>query len=142
MATINQYRPFPYSGSQVIVASERVHLHARNDSVLMFARQSIGLSSQGTINLDCNEKVTFNSPRIYLGLRAEENLILGKTFVRSLRDFLTALESGTTFMQGVGSENPGPSFSSIGSGAKTINKASKKLLEDLDGVLSTVSYTE
>lgn len=138
----NTYVPFPYSGSQAIVSSERIHLHARKDSVLMFARKSIGLSSVATINLDCYEKVVVNSPKIYLGLYARESLILGDTFTRVLTNFLNSLSIAGTMLQSAGESKIEESMSKMAIAGVKIKESSNILKESLPGVLSSISYTE
>lgn len=139
---MSTYTPFPYSGSQAIIASERVHLHARTDSVLMFARKSVGLSSVSTINLDCYEKVVVNSPKIYLGLRARDSLILGDTFIRVLTSFLESSKNAGLMMRSVGESKIEESIQKVAMAGTQLYEASDYLLQSLPGVLSSVSYTE
>jgi hypothetical protein len=58
---------FPYKGNQIILSSDRVVLHSKNDAVFLFGKAAVGLSSTKTINLDANEEVYVSSPKIYLG---------------------------------------------------------------------------
>ncbi len=52
------YKPvFPYKGNQLILTSDRVTLHAKNDAIFLFGKQAVGLSSTNTINLDAVNKV-------------------------------------------------------------------------------------
>lgn len=136
-----QYKPFPYFGSQVILASQRIHLHARQDSVLIFARKSIGLSSIGTLNFDSEQKCTINSPRIDLGLNANEQLVLGTSFVKQLKDFLTSIAVGATIVKSSGESDIATTVSKLVINGEQTASAAKKLSDALDGLLSTTSYT-
>jgi hypothetical protein len=73
MATSKNYIPElqQYTDNQIILSSGRVLLHAKTDSILLFGKKSIGLSSLGTVNFDVANRVIVNSPKIELGLEAE-----------------------------------------------------------------------
>ena len=74
-----------YDGKQVIIDSDRLLFNAKNDSILLYSRRSIGLSTQGSIHFDTSDqkednegvdasKFVVNSPNIYLGLKFDKNL--------------------------------------------------------------------
>ena len=72
MATTQPYKPqFPYKGDQIILSSDRVLLHSKNDSVFLFGKQAVSLSSTKTINLDAIDKVLISTNKIELGNEAE-----------------------------------------------------------------------
>jgi len=86
------YTPdFPYTGDQIIVTSGRVLFNAKDDSVFLFAKKSIGLSSAGTINFDSDDSCIINSPKIYLGLNATEPLVKGNRLQSYLQDLNASL---------------------------------------------------
>ena len=86
------YQPdFPYTGDQIIVTSGRVLFNAKDDSVFLFAKKSIGLSSAGTINFDSDDSCIINSPKIYLGLNATEPLVKGFRLQAYLNDLNQSL---------------------------------------------------
>ncbi len=69
---------FPYTGSQAIVASDRVTLLSKEDSTLIFGEKAVGLSSKGSVNLDATQGVTLNpgeAKEIKLGLNANQSVI-------------------------------------------------------------------
>lgn len=135
------YKPFPYFGSQVLVASQRIHLHAREDSVLITARRSIALSSLGTLNVDCDQKVTLNSPRIDLGLNANQQVILGTLFFSELEKLLTQLNSAGTQMTSIGESNIADAIAKIAVAGKAIKESTDLFKQRLQGMLSTTTYT-
>jgi hypothetical protein len=68
------YQPeFPYLGNQIIINSGRVTLNSKDDSIMLFAKESISFSSAGTIHFNSDEDLIINSPRIYLGLETDLN---------------------------------------------------------------------
>lgn len=73
MAEQRPYIPaFPYLGNQVIITSGRVTLHSKEDSVMMFGKKAIALTSLGTLNIDSVDRVIINAPIVELGLSAKE----------------------------------------------------------------------
>lgn len=102
MAGLTTYNPFPYSGSQAIISSDRVWLYSRRDSTLLFGNNSVGLSSKGTINLDSNIYTAVFSPKIYLGKGSEEEkepVILGTTFTNALQKFCETVSTYASLAQ-------------------------------------------
>ena len=51
-------------------------LNAKDDSVFVFAKKSIGLSSAGSIHFNSDDVMIINSPKIYLGLNAMDYAVL------------------------------------------------------------------
>lgn len=58
-----------YRGAQAIVQSDRIVLNAREDSILLSAKEHISLSSN-TTHIDGEERIVFNAPKIFLGTQA------------------------------------------------------------------------
>lgn len=91
-----EYTPdFPYKGDQAIISSGRILFHAKDDSIFLFGKKAVGISSIGVINMDSYQSVSINSPKIELGLKAKavgENVMLGKTTNQMLVDLLDELE--------------------------------------------------
>lgn len=77
--------------SQIIANSGRIFLQAKDDSVFLNAKRSIGLSSKGSIHLDSDEPTIINSPKIHLGRESKEPGVLGQTLVGVLRELVVAL---------------------------------------------------
>jgi len=85
---------FPYSGSQVILTSDRLVFHSKKDGIFLFGKATIGLSSPSTINLDSNEAVKIDSPTIELGHRAKDDgepVVLGDSLTAVLQDLVGVL---------------------------------------------------
>ena len=84
------YNPDPpsvYSGKQVIINSD--------DSILIIGDQSVGISTNGTFNVDSGAETIINSPEIYLGLDAVEPVVLGDTLLGLLEELCDALIAET-----------------------------------------------
>ena len=83
--------PSSYINPQLIFNSDRVIINAKNDSVLISAKQSIGLSCNDEINIIGNNVVVDGS-KIYLGSKtATEPILLGNKTVDTLNQVLTQL---------------------------------------------------
>jgi len=83
--------PAEYAGKQVLISSDRILFNARTDSVFMFSDKSVGISTNGTFNVDTGEATIINSPEIYLGLDATEKMVLGDTLVKWMEDISQAI---------------------------------------------------
>jgi hypothetical protein len=90
-----EYIPvFPYKGDQAIISSGRIMFHAKDDSVFIFGKKAVGISSVGVVNIDNYEGTIINSPKIELGINAKiqgQPLLLGKETNRILSDILRDL---------------------------------------------------
>ena len=133
---------FPFDGDQIILTSDRVMLHSKNDGVFLFGKGTVGLSSPSTINLDSREAVLVYSPKIKLGSRATEQVILGNKMINDLREVFTELKNVSDALSRINETN----FSSVVPYIRaTSEKLSKKLndkLITLPNNLSNVTYTE
>jgi len=63
---------------QIILNSDRIILNAKSDSILISGENSVGLSSNKSINLEAEEYIYINGPDIRLGSKdAKEPILLG-----------------------------------------------------------------
>jgi len=86
--------PRLYSGSQVLLNSNRIFINAKSDSVLVSAQKSFGANGS-TVNLDASNEAIIESPLIKLGKDANENIVLGNKTVELLTDLIGTLKSLT-----------------------------------------------
>jgi len=89
--TYNGTAPSVWDGAQVLIASDRIAFNARKNEIFLFSAKSIGLSTEGTVNIDSTKEMFVNSSKIYLGLNATEHLILGDKTKTWLEDLLTQM---------------------------------------------------
>ncbi len=107
--------PSKYSKNQVILNSGRLLFNAKSDSILLFANESIGFSSNKSVNIDTDGHFITNASKIFLGLNSineTEPMLLGNTtrevlasLVKCLDQLATGLISDpnvTTAKQGAG----------------------------------------
>tara|TARA_B100001094_G_scaffold328439_1_gene388863 strand:+ start:326 stop:1735 length:1410 start_codon:yes stop_codon:yes gene_type:complete len=84
-----------YAGPQVIITSDRLLFNARAESILMSAGTHIGLSALEVVGVDAGQHFTVNAPEIYLGLGAEEPIVLGNELEQWLDGLLDVLSKLT-----------------------------------------------
>jgi len=132
---------FPYRGDQAIINSGRVLFNAKDDSVLFFAKKSIGLSSAGTINFDSSDAYIVNAPKIYLGLNATEPLVRGQrlyTYLQDLNNTLSLLGKSLSKEMGV---PPGTPLGALNVAGTDLEKTVQLLSTQIDGLLSKQNFT-
>lgn len=87
--------PNQFKGSQIILTSNRLIFNAKDEHILLTAKEGIGLSSN-TISLDGQEYIGLDANKIYLGKvalnREDEPVLLGQSTTDLLNDFLTQFE--------------------------------------------------
>ena len=69
-----------FAGKQIIISSDRLLFQSKEDSIFLNSKTSIGLSTAGTINIDADKGIIFNSPKIYLGARGKDAILRGTKF--------------------------------------------------------------
>jgi hypothetical protein len=125
-------------------------IHSKSDAIFLFGKGAVSLSSPQTINLDSNEKVLIDSPKIELGNRAEE---LGEPVVKGveltiiLQQMMTALTNAGVLLSQVSDSEPGASAQAISSAGQIISEETTRLISVLglspqtSPILSNVTYT-
>lgn len=83
---------FPFLGNQIILSSDRIMLHSKNDGIFLFGKGAVSLSSPQTINLDSKENVLIYSPKIELGNGANDPVVKGTELTVQLLLLLSKLD--------------------------------------------------
>jgi hypothetical protein len=146
------YNPkFPYKGNQLILTSDRVTIHAKNDAIFLFGKQAVSLSSTNTINLDASNKIILAGPVIELGNKAEtlgQPLVLGRDLNQQLSALAQGLKAVAAILAQVSESNLGASMQSIASAGGILYTAGDLLLTgvgegnpDLSKILSKNTFT-
>lgn len=133
---------FPYKYSQAIITSDRVMLYAKKEGVLLLGKGTIGLSTPGTINLDAKEKVLVFSPKIELGSKATEQVILGNSMVKDLKDIMTSVKNLSDSLSKINITNFAKTVPNIRFYADLLSKTLNDKLISIENNLSKVTYTE
>jgi len=149
---LSKYTPkfgVEYSGNHVIISSDRVTLHSKTDSIFLFGKQSVSLSSIGTLNFDASSGIILETPNVRLGSHtAKERVILGTKHSKFLSEFLSTVSTASesfikTVSAGQTQDNPelGNAMLKIALFAQILSNACLELNNKLDSTLSTTTYT-
>ena len=90
---INQFSETNFSGNQIIVNSDRLIFNSKKDEIIFFSAGGFGISSVKSIAFDTDASFEINSPKIFLGLKAKEPLLLGDKSKDWLSDFVDVVEA-------------------------------------------------
>jgi hypothetical protein len=140
---------FPFLGKQIILTTDRVTLHSKTDGIFLFGKGVVALSSPATINLDSNEKVLIDSPKIELGSKAEalgEPVVLGRQLNQQLLSLCIQMTIAGSLLNCV-SDDPkelGSSMQFIRDAGYSLAQEASRLRDLLVGIspiLSTTTYT-
>ena len=137
---------FPYKGNQLILTSDRVTLHSKNDAIFLFGKQAVSLSSTKTINLDANEGIKLYSPIVELGSNARSQgqpVVLGSNLNQQLSTLLSNISSAGMLMSQASESDLGASMQYLASAGKILSDESNRLIQTLQTnfILSKNTYT-
>ncbi len=137
---------FPYTGKQLILTSDRVTIHSKNDAIFLFGKQAVSLSSTKTINLDANEGIKLYSPIVELGPNAKaqgQPVVLGRNLNQQLITLLTNISSAGILMSQVSETDLGASMQYIAGAGQILSDEATRLIQVLqtDFLLSKNTFT-
>jgi hypothetical protein len=91
--------PSQYKNPQVILNSDRIVINAKTDSVLLSAQQSIGMSTNGSVNIDATSHY-ISSNDIRLGSKnATQPVLLGNDTIEVLKQLANAVKDLASILQ-------------------------------------------
>jgi hypothetical protein len=91
--------PAQYTNPQIIFNSDRVVINAKNDSVLISGQNSVGISSNGSVNVDASSHY-ISSNDIKLGSKnATQPVLLGDNTVDLLIELTEAVKNLASILQ-------------------------------------------
>lgn len=106
--------PDQYKGNQVLLNAGRVFINAKEESVLISAKDSVGLNAN-TVNLDGTEYLCLDAKEIYLGAKARtspkgvrEPAVLGNQLDNFLSIMLDTLQNIGQAMKTAEAQTGGP----------------------------------
>ncbi len=130
-----------YKGNQVIIASDRVVLNAKDDAVLIFSKKTIGFSSAGSIHFNSDDVMIMNSPKIYLGLDAKENLVKGQKLKKYLSDLNSVLIKVATSLSTSTGLPTGVPMLQLNTAGQELLRVAQDLQSQIDQILSKDNFT-
>ena len=91
--------PSQYKNPQVILNSDRIVINAKTDSILLSAQQSIGMSTNGSVNIDATSHY-ISSNDIKLGSKdATQPVLLGDNTIEVLKQLTSAIKDLASILQ-------------------------------------------
>jgi hypothetical protein len=135
---------FPYTGPQVIISSDRVVVHSKGDSIFLFGKNAIGLSSPGRVNIDTQTGTTINAPEIELGLRAKQvgqPVTKADTLVELLDTVLKELEATAIALSNLSQTNLQQSIVDLVKTSSKLQGTCTRVRNKLVNVKSKTTYT-
>ena len=140
---IASYKPqFPYRGNQIIIDSDRVLVNSKEDSTFIIGKKAVGISTQGTFNVDSGGKTIINSPEIMLGLEAKHPLIKGDTLLVILTTFLKVLDEQVCEDLKLATDSNKVEIATVVRAGETLSKITKALANRLPVTLSDKVQTQ
>lgn len=137
--------PNQYVGNQVILNGGRLYFNAKEDSILLSAKESIGLNAR-TVNLDAKDYMCLDANKIYLGRTARtsnsrEPVVLGIQLENWLTSLIDILKTIAISLPTVTSTPTGtiPGLAELG---KAIDQPIKDLTTTITLFQSKKVYTE
>ncbi len=141
--TATAYKPvFPYRGKQIIIDSDRVLLNAKKDSIFILGDKAVGISTNGTFNIDSGGKTIINSPQIDLGLEAKHPIIKGDEFLAIFQQFLLVINQVTVPELETATDSNNVKIASVNRAGEGLRKATEALSELLPATLSDTVKTQ
>ena len=134
-----------YIGNQIIINGGRLYFNAKEDSILLSAKESVGLNAK-TINLDADDYFCVDAKRIFLGkkpriVKSPEPVVLGIQLENWLITLLDTLDSVGRAMSGAVSVSGGPVPLLISTGPELLGIV-KLLKAELSSFQSKKVFTE
>ncbi|HEX5187105.1 MAG TPA: hypothetical protein VFV86_09470 [Nitrososphaeraceae archaeon] len=139
-------KPSEYKFSQTILNADRLLLNSKKDDVLIFAKSNIELYTKNVINLNGDERVVIDSPRIFLGLDKNKELptepvLLGNKTVLLLNDLIKELTIFCNKLSQAKSTPQGTPILEITTAASAMATKLNKISRDLSKITSKNTYT-
>ena len=135
--TATSYKPvFPYRGKQIIIDSGRVLLNAKDDSIFILGDKAVGISTNGTFNIDSGGKTIINSPQIDLGLDAQHPIIKGDLFLSIFQSFLSILDNVVVPALSSATDSNNVDIANVNRAGEALGEATRALNEILPDTLS------
>ena len=135
-----------YSGSQIIINSDRVLINSKTDHILLSSKISVGLNSDNSVNIDAKNEASISSPSIMLGNGSREKaepLLKGDITYEVIMNIIEALLEITGELSNLPSPKANVSYARLNVTAETVRKDLYNVISTkLNKIRSNISKTE
>lgn len=132
-----------YKGNQVVLNGGRLYFNAKDESILLSAKESVGINAK-TVNLDATEYFCVDSKKIYLGAKARtgqtENAVLGTQLDNWLQSLVSNLQVIANAMKVA--TNGGGSIASLQAAGTALDTTLHSLQLQISSIKSNKVYIE
>lgn len=134
-----------FKGNQIIINTGRLYFNAKEDSILLSAKESVGINAN-TLNLDATDYFCVDAKKIYIGKNArtatiKEPAILGVQLENWLNVLLDSLDSLSTALTTAAAVSGGP-VTQLNAAGPSLQAAVKSLRTQVKQFQSKKVYTE
>ncbi len=135
--------PSQFTNPQVILNSNRIVINAKSDSVLISGEKSVGLSSNGSVNVEAKE-IYLDGTDIRLGRKdAAQSVLKGNDTVEYLKILITEMKNLTEALKSIqdwpeGVPVPNSTMLTV---ANSSQKVFEKVYDNIDSVKSNFVKT-
>lgn len=146
MPTQSNLYQFPYSNNQVIISSGGVIIHSKNDTIMLFGKTGVGISTPKEFHVDAPDLTVINSNKIELGLRAstEGSPVLKATeTLAQLTMFFNAVQSFAIKVSVIAANSKDAEWQNLKTVASQLGNTAKIVNSQLNTVAaSTITFTK
>ena len=131
--------PAQFTHPQIIINSDRIILNAKSDSILISGQNSVGLSSNNSINLEAKQ-IYLDGTDIRLGSKnASQSALKGNDTVEYLKILINELKNITEALKSVqnwpgGAAAPNPTLLTV---ANSAQKVFERVYNNIDSIKSS-----
>jgi hypothetical protein len=134
-----------YIGNQVLVNGGRLYFNAKEDSIFLSAKESVGINAR-TLNLDATDYFCVDAKKIYLGKKArtslgDEPVVMGTQLQNWLETLLDTLENVGKAMSTASAVSGGPVTQLVTTGPE-LTAVAKTLKAQMKQFQSKKVFTE
>lgn len=133
---------YPYIGNQALIISDRVHLHARKDAILILGKNAVGISSTNKVAIESGNLVVLESNKIELGKDAIHPLIYGDKMNSDMDNFLSSVRDCGDSLTKVSESDLANMASVLVSIGNILKNSSEKFRSQLSGSLSNTAFVK
>jgi hypothetical protein len=132
-----------FKGNQVVINGGRLYFNAKEESILLSAKQAIGLNAN-TLNLDATSYFCVDAEKIYLGKKARtgqtENAVLGMQLGNWLQSLISNLQIIAGAMKTA--TNGGGAVASLQAAGTALDTTLESLQTQIENIKSQKVYIE
>jgi hypothetical protein len=146
MPTQSNLYQFPYSNNQAIISSGGVIVHSKDDTIMLFGKTGVGISTPKEFHVDAPSLTVINSNKIELGLRASTDgspVLKANETLAQLSMFFDAVTTFATNVATVANYSKDAEWQNLKTAANQLSNTAHIVKGQLNTIAaSTVTFTK